>query len=97
LNQLVNHPKLIEQCKRLSEKLQLTGIFGFQFLENQQGELFFLECNPRIQGTMHATILGGVNLIEYAVLNTIGKEVKVTEPNWATRFYRIEGGYAEHT
>ena len=97
LNQLVNHPRLIEQCKRLSEKLELTGIFGFQFLENQQGELFFLECNPRIQGTMHATILGGTNLIEYAVLNSMGTNVRITEPDWTTRFYRIEGGYIENS
>ncbi len=97
LNQLVNHPSLIEQCKRLSEKLQLTGIFGFQFLENQQGDLFFLECNPRIQGTMHATILGGTNLIEYAVLNSMGSKVTIKEPDWTTRFYRTEGGYIEHT
>lgn len=97
LNQLINHPELIEQCKRLSEKLQLTGIFGFQFLENQQGELFFLECNPRIQGTMHATILGGTNLIEYAVLDSMGSNVKIKEPDWTTRFCRTEDGYIEYT
>lgn len=97
LNKLVNHPRLIDQCKRLSEKLGLTGIFGFQFLENQKGDLFFLECNPRIQGTMHATILGGTNLIEYAVLNSMGTSVTITEPDWATRFYRIDGGYIENS
>jgi carbamoyl-phosphate synthase large subunit len=97
VNQLQDQDKLINLCKLLSEQLGLEGVFGFQFLEDLQGRIYFLECNPRVQGTMHATIMSGVNIIEYGILNSLGLDFSVDEPNWTTRFYRAEGGYVEYS
>ncbi|MFO7152851.1 MAG: ATP-grasp domain-containing protein [Bacillota bacterium] len=91
---------LVYQTRKASEALGLRFSFGFQYKEDAEGVPKVLECNPRIQGTMVASSLAGVNLIWFSVRELLGQPV---EPEYIasklnalkgkrTAFYRYWGG-----
>ena len=59
----------------LGRFLGLTGVYGVQFKENAEGVPCLLEVNPRVQGTMAASVLAGANLIWMGVLEAMGESV----------------------
>jgi len=45
-------PELLSACRRFEEKLDLRGVFHYDFVIDQQdGQAYFLEINPRLGGT----------------------------------------------
>jgi len=56
-----------EVALNIAEHLDLKYAFGFQFIRTDDGEDYLLECNPRVQGTMIATVFGGCDIINAAV------------------------------
>jgi carbamoyl-phosphate synthase large subunit len=89
---IVKEDKLIEYSKKLSEILDLTTVFGFQFKEDENGIPKILECNPRIQGTMIMSTLAGANVIATSLKQLWGKKVSDFEIDWDMEFIRIFGG-----
>ena len=83
---------LIEMSKKISEKLDLTSVYGLQFKEDSEGKLKALECNPRIQGTTIMSTLGGANLIGMALKILMRKQVKEPEIDWDSEFLRVWSG-----
>lgn len=85
---------LIQYSTELAEALNLKYCFGFQFRIGSDGQPKLLECNPRVQGTMAASVLAGFNLIYYAVLEALGISVDVDGSSIVngTRFIRYWGG-----
>lgn len=77
----------------LARHLGLRFAFGFQFKLDAHGTPKLLECNPRIQGTMVASVFSGANLIWFGVKELLGEPV---EPKQVTLkpacFYRSWGG-----
>lgn len=51
--------------------LGLSGVFGFQYMRRAD-EYAVIECNPRVQGTMVASMISGNNLIWFAVREALG-------------------------
>ncbi len=78
----------------LAEALNLKYCFGFQFRVGHDGKPKLLECNPRVQGTMAASVMAGFNLIYYAVLEALGVSIDVDGSSIVngTRFIRYWGG-----
>ena len=68
---------LIEYSLKLGEALNLIGCFGFQFKLSEDGIPKLLECNPRVQGTMVCSMFAGANIIYYAVMEALGRHVKI--------------------
>lgn len=66
-----------EACIAVTRALNLRGVFGFQFKLNEQGVPAILECNPRIQGTMVASLAAGVNVIWLAVCAALDRPYEV--------------------
>ena len=85
------------QTLRGAEVLGLSGVFGFQFKRDCDGRARLLECNPRVQGTMVASALAGVNVIWMGVQEILGNRVD-HEPIMAkqARFMRFWGGLGVH-
>jgi carbamoyl-phosphate synthase large subunit len=84
---------LIEYTLRAAGDLDLRYAFGFQFKLDKAGIPKILECNPRVQGTMAASLFSGVNVIWMAVRDALGYPVeKITEPPKTAEFYRYWGG-----
>jgi carbamoyl-phosphate synthase large subunit len=85
---------LIEYSTRLAVALDLKYCFGFQFKMAGDGIPKLLECNPRVQGTMGASMMAGFNPIYYAVMEALGTPAAVDgiEIKNGTRFVRYWGG-----
>jgi len=87
---------LIKNSIKLAEALNLKYCFGFQFKLSEEGIPKLLECNPRVQGTMVASVFTGFNLIYYSVMEALGKPTKVDNLNLkdGLKFKRYWGGVA---
>lgn len=83
---------LIDYSQRLAEALGLSGAFGFQFIEGQDGTPRVIECNPRIQGTSVASMYAGLNLPLCAVRDALGLPVTITEPPASVEYRRVWSG-----
>lgn len=92
VNEIVKSKELISASSELSKLLNLRGLFGFQFILSEEGQIGALECNPRIQGTNIASIMAGSNLLEYLIKDQLGLNYSVKEPLWGAMFRRISGG-----
>ena len=90
---LVNQAKLIEFAKKFGGIFDLKGVFGLQCLVNNDESITFLECNPRVQGTMVASTVAGENVIGRGARLALGL---VQEPEqqvaWGTVYRRTWGG-----
>jgi carbamoyl-phosphate synthase large subunit len=77
----------------IAKNLGLRYAFGFQFKLDGNNIPNILECNPRVQGTMVASVFSGVNVIWMSVREAMGIPVK-SIPNKLKKseFYRYWGG-----
>lgn len=82
--------------RQAAEAMGLEYAFGFQFKLDEKGVPRVLECNPRIQGTMVASVFAGYNIPWFTVRELMGLPVRREEvANQAVRgvkFYRYWGG-----
>ncbi len=86
---------ITENSLKAAKELGLRYVFGFQFKLDSNGVPKILECNPRVQGTMAASIFSGANVIWMAVKEAL--ELPVEEPAKPLKhseFYRYWGGLA---
>ena len=84
---------LSDYALRAAREIGLRFAVGFQFKLDERNVAKVLECNPRVQGTMVASLFSGVNVIWMGV-----KELLGTPPAEAVTacadavFYRFWGG-----
>jgi carbamoyl-phosphate synthase large subunit len=84
---------LIEPTLRAARHLDLRYAFGFQFKEDVDGTPKVLECNPRVQGTMVASVFGGLNAVWLGVREALGEAPDaLPAPLRGGRFQRYWGG-----
>jgi len=78
---------------KLAKTLGLRYAFGFQFKLDSDNVPKILECNPRVQGTMVASVFSGVNVIWMSVREAMGIPVKsIPKKLKRSEFYRFWGG-----
>lgn len=86
---------LAEMALTAGRHLGLRYAFGFQFKEDEAGRPRVLECNPRVQGTMVASLFGGLNAVWLAVREALGEPPRALPgPLRAAAFRRFWGGLA---
>ena len=83
---------LAEPTLRAAEALDLRYAFGFQFKEDADGVPRVLECNPRVQGTMAASLFGGFNPIWLSVQEALGETPTRPPARREAIFQRYWGG-----
>ena len=84
---------LIDYTLQAGQVLGLRYAYGMQFKLDSEGTPKVLECNPRVQGTMAATVLAGANLIWLSVLESLGRATDEPRPQVKPlRFQRYWGG-----
>lgn len=84
--------QIIENSRKLAEKIGLEYLYGFQFMLDENGVPNIIESNPRIQGSMVMSTLAGANIIYAAVKHAIGEDVPEFKIKWGTRLMRYWGG-----
>jgi len=86
---------LSEYALSAGRELGLRYVFGFQFKLDAAGIPKVLECNPRIQGTMVASVFSGANVVWFGVREVIGDPIDgLSEPLQVSEFLRYWGGVA---
>jgi carbamoyl-phosphate synthase large subunit len=90
----------LENNKYMQDYTLLGGLamgvkyaFGFQFKLDAKGTPKVLECNPRIQGTMAASIFSNINVIWLGIQEALGNApLQLPQIDYASDFYRYWGG-----
>jgi carbamoyl-phosphate synthase large subunit len=78
---------------RVAQNIGLRYAFGFQYKLDATGAPKVLECNPRIQGTMVASVFAGVNVIWCGVKELLGEHPsEMQQPLANSGFHRFWGG-----
>jgi carbamoyl-phosphate synthase large subunit len=86
---------IMENTLKAARALGLSYAFGFQFKLDNFGVPKVLECNPRVQGTMVASLFSGVNVIWMSVREAIHQPLdSVPRVLQKSEFYRYWGGLA---
>jgi len=84
---------IMEYTLKAAKALGLQYAFGFQFKLDNHGVPKVLECNPRVQGTMVASLFSGVNVIWMSVREAIHQPVdNLPKVFQKSEFYRYWGG-----
>ena len=84
---------MAEYTLAAARELGLRYVFGFQFKLACDGTPKVLECNPRIQGTMVASVFSGANVIWFGVRELLDNPVSsLPQPLHASEFIRYWGG-----
>ncbi len=96
--ELIKNEEMISISEKLANELDMTYCFGFQYKFGNDGLPHLLECNPRIQGTMIMSVLGGANMIYWSVKEALGVMVDLdkVEIKWGMKFKRYWGGMGIH-
>ncbi len=61
---LKNNKKIENFLKKLSKLFDLTGIYDCDFMFNKKKTPILIELNPRISGSLYASISAGANLVD---------------------------------
>lgn len=75
---LMQEPAITEVTEEFIRKYSITGLFGLQYVLTQEGPMI-LESNPRVQGTMVASALSGVNIVWLALKHGLGISIDDSE------------------
>lgn len=89
----MSHPLMEKMTLDTGKYLGLRYVFGMQYKLDCEGVPKILECNPRVQGTMAATLNTGINLIWAGALEALGSPVaSFPKPKFGICFDRYWGG-----
>lgn len=92
-NRLDSRQDIVDLTLQAAEHIGLRYAFGFQFKLDAAGVPKVLESNPRIQGTMVASLFGGANIIWLGVQEVLGRPPRgLPGPLQPAAFYRYWGG-----
>ncbi len=58
------NPALEEQCAAVARALGICGCVNFEFVEKEEGEWYFLECNPRFSGGVAFSAMAGYDMVK---------------------------------
>lgn len=61
--QVFRSRELEEQCRAIAGALGICGCVNFEFIEKEEGEWHFLECNPRFSGGVAFSCMAGYNMV----------------------------------
>ncbi|MBP9104007.1 MAG: ATP-grasp domain-containing protein [Chitinophagaceae bacterium] len=88
--EFVEEESIINYCQQIIKELQLHGNIGIQVKKAVSGEFLILEINPRVQGTIAATLGTGTNLPVLAVKQELGLPIAADDlkVKWGTKFSR---------
>ena len=72
---------LIHDCvKHIADNIKFEGLINFQFIESDDGALYFLEVNPRIAGGMALGFAATENWVDLIVDNYINNKEVIAKP-----------------
>ncbi len=67
INQTTHEPRIMDYAARIMRHLKWNGVLEFDFIRDQKGNFYLLECNPKIWGTTELTVRAGLNVCQQAL------------------------------
>lgn len=83
---------MVQFTLRAARAIGLRYAFGFQFKLDAAGMPKVLESNPRVQGTMVASVFSGANVIWMGVKELLGEIIEQPPQMVVSQFLRFWGG-----
>lgn len=68
--------KLCQICYDLANLLNIKGCVNFEFIQNEDGDYFFLECNPRFSGGIEFSCMAAYQCVRNHFNCFTGKEIE---------------------
>lgn len=91
---VVKNEKIDALIKFMATKIKFVGPINFQLFEKENGELIFIEINPRMAGGMALAFWASENWVSLIVKNIVEKkEIELVEVNYDAKMMRY---YAEY-
>lgn len=75
ITEIVEHPKLEELINKAALALNLEGHVMFQAFEDERGEIWIIECNPRIGGASTLSIYAGLDTFNWWIAESNGENI----------------------
>lgn len=66
-SEIVDRPDIIDICAPACKLFKLDGLVGFDLKEDDMGNVYILECNPRPTATISLVSKAGVNLLAHLI------------------------------
>lgn len=86
---VVYHEKIIEYIKKICSVIKFEGPINAQCIEKENGDIFFLEINPRVAGGMALGFAATENWINLMVNHFIkGKEINPVDIKYGLKMKR---------
>ena len=89
--EVVSKDRVLALARQTAELLQLDYIVNVQVKEDKKGDLFLLEVNPRIPGSIGLTIKAGCNMPLWVLQRVAGEKVSYRQPQIGTKMIRYYG------
>lgn len=86
---IVDEPKVLEMCEKVVKALGLSGNIGFDLKEDEDGEVYILEINPRLTGGIVTCLAAGANMPWLGIQSWLGKEVQQPELTYGVKMQRF--------
>ncbi len=87
----IRHDRAEALASRIVEHFRLDGPMNFDLRENKDGEVYFLECNPRFWSTLNLAVALGANFVELAVRRAAGEDFVIPRPAHGRRMTTLRG------
>lgn len=80
-NTICRNPKFEAYARKVTEILNLDGAHDIDLMSDDKGNPALLEVNPRMSGSMPATLMAGIGFLDAALVGRLGIELPVTLPD----------------
>jgi ATP-grasp in the biosynthetic pathway with Ter operon len=65
--QVLDHSLIVGELETLARHFELDGVYNFDMRLAPDGEVYFLECNPRVFYKINLSMLAGINFVAYGM------------------------------
>ncbi|MEG0409169.1 MAG: ATP-grasp domain-containing protein, partial [Bacilli bacterium] len=69
--EIVKHDLIVKYTKKIYKYFSVPGISNIQFIEDKNGNIYFIELNSRVAATMIASSLSSINILDLYIENIL--------------------------
>ena len=77
-NKILNNKAIEKYCIEIAKILELDGLHDIDLMTNSEGGCCIVEVNPRPSGSMAASLIAGIPVIDITILALLGEKVPNT-------------------
>lgn len=79
---MINDRAVLALVKKTQSLLKLPNLFDYDIILDSEDQPWVLEVNPRMSASVALSVMHGVNLLEFAILMLLGRDVPQVDIPW---------------